>query len=209
MTDIPVNRLNKTAAFRDLKMLSFDLRTAIFIYSPGYIASITYSPNSDTYEVSFPRSAHAQASVTGQTPAVATPGPGMTPQAGLTPAGFTPGTGLTPGPGQTPAALTPGITPGTASTPGMHAGPSPHEPMAGLLSWWLNQLVLDHMGTRGLISQLFFAVRLAVVDAAHLVADSSSSYATRSHCSTRLRPSAPSPRPTFPRSSYVLSTTTD
>lgn len=34
-------------------MLSFDLRTATFSYSPGYVASITYTPEVDSYEVSF------------------------------------------------------------------------------------------------------------------------------------------------------------
>lgn len=51
-----VNRLNKLAVFKDLRMLSFDLRTATFSYSPGFNASITYSPNSDSYECSFFRS---------------------------------------------------------------------------------------------------------------------------------------------------------
>lgn len=53
---ITVNRLNKLAIFKDLRMLSFDLRTATFSYSPGFNASITYSPNSDSYECSFFRS---------------------------------------------------------------------------------------------------------------------------------------------------------
>ena len=34
-------------------MLSFDLRTATFSYAPGYNASITYTPQDDSYEVSF------------------------------------------------------------------------------------------------------------------------------------------------------------
>jgi mediator of RNA polymerase II transcription subunit 14 len=37
-------------------MLSFDLRTATFSYSPGFNASITYSSVSDSYECTFVRS---------------------------------------------------------------------------------------------------------------------------------------------------------
>jgi mediator of RNA polymerase II transcription subunit 14 len=36
-------------------MLSFDLRTASFSYAVGFNASITYSPNSDSYECTFTR----------------------------------------------------------------------------------------------------------------------------------------------------------
>ena len=59
-----VNRLNKLAVFKDLRMLSFDLRTATFSYSPGFNASITYSPNSDSYECSFFRSSSPQTPAT-------------------------------------------------------------------------------------------------------------------------------------------------
>ncbi|KAK4683698.1 mediator of RNA polymerase II transcription subunit 14, partial [Tremellales sp. Uapishka_1] len=51
-----VNRLNKLAEFKDLKVLSFDLRTATLSYYPGFNVSITYTPLSDSYEVSFFRS---------------------------------------------------------------------------------------------------------------------------------------------------------
>lgn len=34
-------------------MLSFDLRTVTFTYSPGYNAAITYTPQDDSYQVSF------------------------------------------------------------------------------------------------------------------------------------------------------------
>lgn len=51
-----MNRLNKLSVFRDLRMLSFDLRTATFSYSPGFNASITYSSTSDSYECTFMRS---------------------------------------------------------------------------------------------------------------------------------------------------------
>lgn len=34
-------------------MLSFDLRTVTFSYLPGYNASITYTPQDDSYEASF------------------------------------------------------------------------------------------------------------------------------------------------------------
>jgi hypothetical protein len=50
-----VSRLNKLGIFRDLHMLSFDLRTASFSYAVGFNASITYSPNSDSYECTFTR----------------------------------------------------------------------------------------------------------------------------------------------------------
>nr|XP_019048596.1 hypothetical protein I302_02368 [Kwoniella bestiolae CBS 10118]OCF27526.1 hypothetical protein I302_02368 [Kwoniella bestiolae CBS 10118] len=46
-----VNRLNKLAEFKDIKMLSFDLRTATLSYSKGYNASITYIPTNDSYQV--------------------------------------------------------------------------------------------------------------------------------------------------------------
>lgn len=34
-------------------MLSFDLRTAVLQYAPGYNASITYSPTDDSYRITF------------------------------------------------------------------------------------------------------------------------------------------------------------
>ncbi|KIR70296.1 hypothetical protein I310_05923 [Cryptococcus deuterogattii CA1014] len=48
-----VSRLNKTESFKDVKMLSFDLRTAVLQYAPGYNASITYSPTDDSYRITF------------------------------------------------------------------------------------------------------------------------------------------------------------
>lgn len=48
-----VNRLNKTEAYRDVRMLSFDLCTATLQYWDGYQVAITYTPTSDSYEVSF------------------------------------------------------------------------------------------------------------------------------------------------------------
>ncbi|ORX34998.1 hypothetical protein BD324DRAFT_603832 [Kockovaella imperatae] len=48
-----VNRLNKSAPFKHLKMLAFDLCTATLSYAPGYSCSITYTPSDDSYEVSF------------------------------------------------------------------------------------------------------------------------------------------------------------
>ena len=48
-----VHRLNKTEDFKDLEMISFDLRTATFTYSLGFSAAITYSPNDDSYQVVF------------------------------------------------------------------------------------------------------------------------------------------------------------
>ncbi len=57
-----VNRLNKTEAFRDLKVLYFDLRTATICYSSGFNASIAYSPEADSYEVSFSRDDEGKAS---------------------------------------------------------------------------------------------------------------------------------------------------
>lgn len=48
-----VNRLNKTEAYRDVRMLSFDLCTATLQYWEGYQVAITYTPTSDSYEVSF------------------------------------------------------------------------------------------------------------------------------------------------------------
>lgn len=48
-----VNRLNKQAEFRDIRMLSFDLCTASVQYAPGYNVAITYTPTSDSYEASF------------------------------------------------------------------------------------------------------------------------------------------------------------
>nr|XP_018266491.1 uncharacterized protein I303_00466 [Kwoniella dejecticola CBS 10117]OBR88649.1 hypothetical protein I303_00466 [Kwoniella dejecticola CBS 10117] len=46
-----VNRLNKYAEFSDIKMLSFDLRTATLSYAKEYKASITYVPVDDSYQV--------------------------------------------------------------------------------------------------------------------------------------------------------------
>ncbi|WWC85678.1 uncharacterized protein L201_000544 [Kwoniella dendrophila CBS 6074] len=46
-----VNRINKLAEFKDIKMLAFDLRTATLSYSKGYNASITYTPTDDSYQV--------------------------------------------------------------------------------------------------------------------------------------------------------------
>lgn len=34
-------------------MISFDLRTATFTYAPGYTASITYTPQDDSYRIIF------------------------------------------------------------------------------------------------------------------------------------------------------------
>lgn len=48
-----VDRLNKSGAFNDLRMISFDLRTALFTYAKGHTASITYTPQDDSYMVSF------------------------------------------------------------------------------------------------------------------------------------------------------------
>ncbi|OXG84460.1 hypothetical protein C349_02506 [Cryptococcus neoformans var. grubii Br795] len=48
-----VSRLNKTESFKDVKILSFDLRTATLQYAPGYNASITYSPTDDSYRITF------------------------------------------------------------------------------------------------------------------------------------------------------------
>lgn len=53
LTTPSVNRLNKSAAFQNLKMLSFDLRTATFSYATGHTAAITYTPQDDSYDVSF------------------------------------------------------------------------------------------------------------------------------------------------------------
>jgi mediator of RNA polymerase II transcription subunit 14 len=51
-------------------MLSFDLRTASFSYAVGFNASITYSPNSDSYECTFTRASPvntlATPSITGE-----------------------------------------------------------------------------------------------------------------------------------------------
>jgi len=51
-----VNRLNKTEQFRDIRLISFDLCTATLQYAPGYLVAITYTPTSDSYQVSFYRS---------------------------------------------------------------------------------------------------------------------------------------------------------
>jgi len=59
-----VSRLNKLGIFRDLHMLSFDLRTASFSYAVGFNASITYSPNSDSYECTFTRASPANTPAT-------------------------------------------------------------------------------------------------------------------------------------------------
>lgn len=48
-----VDRLNKSGSFNDLRMISFDLRTAMFTYAKGHTASITYTPQDDSYMVSF------------------------------------------------------------------------------------------------------------------------------------------------------------
>lgn len=48
-----VSRLNKTESFKDVKILSFDLRTATLQYAPGHNASITYSPTDDSYRITF------------------------------------------------------------------------------------------------------------------------------------------------------------
>lgn len=48
-----MDRLNKSGSFNDLKMISFDLRTALFTYAKGHTASITYTPQDDSYMVSF------------------------------------------------------------------------------------------------------------------------------------------------------------
>ncbi|EIW73135.1 hypothetical protein TREMEDRAFT_37169 [Tremella mesenterica DSM 1558] len=94
-----VHRLKKESPFSDLRLLSFDLRTATFIYTPGFCASITYDPMGDTYETSFSRLNTASS---------------------------------------TPATMA-GITP--ASNPaGVDA--NPHEKLAPLLSYYLNQLVV-------------------------------------------------------------------
>lgn len=50
--------------FRDLHMLSFDLRTASFSYAAGFNASITYSPTSDSYECTFVRASPVNSPVT-------------------------------------------------------------------------------------------------------------------------------------------------
>ncbi|ORY27374.1 hypothetical protein BCR39DRAFT_589263 [Naematelia encephala] len=67
-----VNKLNKADAFKGLRMLSFDLRTATMMYSPGFCASITYNPSSDSYEVSFFRSGFSSGTTPG-IQAIATP----------------------------------------------------------------------------------------------------------------------------------------
>jgi mediator of RNA polymerase II transcription subunit 14 len=48
-------------------MLSFDLRTASFSYAVGFNASITYSPNSDSYECTFVRASPTNTPVTPST----------------------------------------------------------------------------------------------------------------------------------------------
>ena len=48
-----VNRLNKSESFKHMRMISFDLRTATFTYAPGYTASITYTPQDDSYRILF------------------------------------------------------------------------------------------------------------------------------------------------------------
>ncbi|KAK8844610.1 hypothetical protein IAR55_006457 [Kwoniella newhampshirensis] len=63
-----VNRLNKLDAFRDVKMLSFDLRKATLSYAKGYNASITYKPNDDSYQVTFFRDAAVSLSPTESNP---------------------------------------------------------------------------------------------------------------------------------------------
>ncbi|RSH89438.1 mediator complex subunit [Saitozyma podzolica] len=128
-----VSRLNKSDQFKDLRMLSFDLRTATFSYSPGFIASITYTPTSDSYLVTFTRTGSASghsAMIAGVSPAAA-----LTPRVALTPV-----TQMTPVAhmsGLTPAGMTPGMTPGSL----VQTQESPHEVLAGLLSHRLNELV--------------------------------------------------------------------
>jgi mediator of RNA polymerase II transcription subunit 14 len=54
-TDPIVNKLNKLPLFKDVRMLSFDLRTATLEYAPGYLCEITYDSGTDGYVVSFGR----------------------------------------------------------------------------------------------------------------------------------------------------------
>lgn len=148
-------------------MLSFDLRSAIFTYAPQHYCSITYDPAVDAYISSFSRTATFAPSFTrAQTVNAHTPnytGNGtngvasaQTPNGHTLPTpassgmqGLTPMTPVVPGAdgvngthypqGLTPAATTPGTF--NAASPG-DAGPAnPHEMMAGLLSWRLNELV--------------------------------------------------------------------
>ena len=163
-----VSRLARAPSFRDLRMLSFDLRSAIFAYAPQHYCSITYDPATDAYVSSFSRTAHfgaspnaAQPGLPGQSPAVngngaygqtpnghamQTPMSGMQAPTPLTPATAVHGLingGQGHGQGQaqgvTPAATTPGTF--TAASPGEGNMVNPHEAMAGLLSWRLNELV--------------------------------------------------------------------
>ncbi|ODO09076.1 hypothetical protein I350_02675 [Cryptococcus amylolentus CBS 6273] len=48
-----VNRLNQKPVLADVKLLSFDLRKASLQYAPNHIASITYSPSNDSYQITF------------------------------------------------------------------------------------------------------------------------------------------------------------
>lgn len=77
--DKSVNRLNKHPQFHDLRMLSFDLRTATFSYSPGFNASITYSPTSDSYEATFFRTSSANMT-SSTTPGTSAGAPDATPR---------------------------------------------------------------------------------------------------------------------------------
>lgn len=60
-TDSVVNKLNKLPLFKDVRMLSFDLRTATLEYAPGYLCEITYDSGTDGYVVSFGRTGPADA----------------------------------------------------------------------------------------------------------------------------------------------------
>lgn len=170
IADPAVSKLARSSSFRDLRMISFDLRSAIFAYAPQHYCSITYDPAMDAYISSFSRTAqfgaspsNAQAGLTGQSPVV-NGGYGQTPKGqALSASAQTPMstmqalTPLTPavaGPngaqhtgaggavqGLTPAATTPGTF--NAASPGEGAPVNPHEAMAGLLSWRLNELVKE------------------------------------------------------------------
>lgn len=48
-----MTRLNRSGSLKDLHVLSFDLRTVTFAYAPGNTAAITYTPQDDSYQVSF------------------------------------------------------------------------------------------------------------------------------------------------------------
>ncbi|KAI9633134.1 mediator complex subunit MED14-domain-containing protein [Dioszegia hungarica] len=61
-----VNKLNKLPLFKDVRMLSFDLRTATLEYAPGYLCEITYDSGTDGYVVSFGRTGPADAAAAGR-----------------------------------------------------------------------------------------------------------------------------------------------